>query len=168
MEDLIFLLNNFSGFEDSSMFELVQNFEVLSTILQACPERFGGSLMSLELAQALRESNIFIVDSYFEEFQMLSKVYLAEKILFYSLENDSNIDLIYHVLKKAKGLKESKNDLIQFLLDNDIRNESITAEYIEKAKCKPLVSAARHGSLELTKALLSKGLNVNEFDWYFN
>ena len=64
------------------------------------------------------------------------------------------------------SLKQSNNNLIQFLLDTDIRNDSITAMDIGKASCKPLVSAARHGSLQLTKALLSKGAveNINKFD----
>ena len=165
-EDLTFLMDTFSGFEDSSMFEFDQKFEVMSSILKNYPDRFGGMSMPQEIAQAVKESNISVVGSYFEQFQFLSKVTIAEKIFFYSLEIDSIIDMVYQVLRKPDGLKHSNDKLIQFLLETDIRNESITPEDITKASCKPLVSAARHGSLQLTKALLSKGAakSINEWD----
>ena len=163
-EDLTFLMNKFSGFEDSSMFELEQNFEVMSTILMVYPERFGGSTMSHELAKAMKESSTCLVDSYFEEFEMLSQPTIGEKMILFSLESNCNIDMIYHVLNKATGLKQTKNQFIKFLLDTDIRKESTRAEDIENANCRALVSAARYGSLELTKELLNKGVNVDQKD----
>ena len=96
IEDLMFLMDNFSGFEDFSIFELDQDFEVMSSILKAYPDRFGGSSMSQELAQAVEASNMSVVDYYFEQFPILSKRVISEKIFFYSLESNSNFDMIYY------------------------------------------------------------------------
>ena len=96
---------------------------------------------------------------------------LNKKNHFENFENikDINLNDIYKVLEKVSNFKNCNDKLIKFLRTTDLRASNIKPEDVnvrlnDPDRSYPLILAAKEGSSELVKALLSKGADIEAKD----
>ena len=168
-KDSSLLLDNFPNLSvDDSLFKADSSLPAVSAVLQTYPEIFGGKVMEQDLIQAFSDSNLELITSYIDNFSILSKNPFCKKLWDYALEK-SNIHAIYQVLQKIPQLSNSNDELIKFLLTTDLRVSNLKPEDVnikldDQYHSPPLSLVAKKGSLELVKALLSKGANASTKD----
>ena len=136
----------------------------ISAVLKTYPETFGGQAMEEDLVQAFNDSNMDLISYYIDNFQCLSQNLVSEGMCKYAIANN-NIYVIYQIIDKNPKLKNSKDELIKFLANTDLRASNIKPEDInikldDGLHSSPLHLAANEGSTELVKVLLSKGANL--------
>lgn len=155
---------------------IVEDYKVLSQVsinaigflLRHFHEQFGGKPMEQSLVQALDDSNLWLINSFIDEFKILSQEEISENLWKYVLQN-SDIDAIYEVLDKITHLKNSDDHLIKFLLSTDLRTSNISTKDINFKMdtypyCTPLHLAADVGSPEIVKILINHGADLTATD----
>ena len=163
-----FLLNKFPRLIiDDSLFEVDSSLPFVSTVLKAYPEMIGGQAIE-DLCQIFNDSNLDLIASYINRFPCLSQNSIPEGMCEYAFAN-SNVRTIYQIIDKNPRLKNSENHLIKFLSYTDLRSSNIKAKDInikldDDFKSSPLHLAAKEGSPELVKFLLSKGADIEAKD----
>ena len=141
-DDGSFLLSRFPRLSiDESLFEVDTSIETISTLLQTYPKEFRGNDMDSNLIEALNDSNEQLISSYIDTFSVLSRFDVAENMCKYAIDH-SNISTIYQVIEKIPNLRQSKDELIMFLLKIDLRKTVIKPENQEFLKSIHLLNFA--------------------------
>ena len=167
-----FLLDNFPNLTiDSKLFEVDNSLPSVSAVLKTYPEEFGGQAIGQDLLQSLANSKFDAIETYFDNFSILSQSLGLNSILSHLFQN-FDINTIYNCLENIPQLKNlDSQHLVKFLSTTDLRESNIKPKDVnihirlnDGDHRSPLHLAAKEGSTELVKVLLSKGADIEAKD----
>ena len=138
------------------------DFKTVSMTLKNFSHRFGTQLMKKDLVQAFRDSDIHQMSLYISNIKILHQNPLAEEMWQFALQN-CKIDAIYFLLKEVRVHSDSKDELIKYLLENDLHKTDTIHQPLANQinanvqSSSPLNLSIKAGSLELVTILLING-----------
>lgn len=179
-----FLLDNFPNLTiDETLLEADNSVPTISIMLKIYPAEFGGKAIEQDLNQALDDSNSETISSYIDSFPVLRTFQIAESVCQYAITH-SKIPTIYQILDKVDVLKQSKDEQIKCLLENNLRQKVISSndhDILTKWSIPSISLALKHFpenfggksmDLSLVEAISASDLNcitsyINTFPFLF-